>query len=193
MTMVPTYAPINDLPAPVTSGSTIQTFTDVYGDVWVAANGVYGGAWRRARDVLALHVYVTVANALASAAFTKVNFNAVRTIGAWSGDPYSLWSTSNYSFACPLAGRYYIAARTGSGFTAAAYRAITSVFQNGGEARRGPDIYGASSTEGSSFVSTDIMLSLGDVVDIRHYSTPAGNSVATGVQSWLDLAYLGTG
>ena len=41
-----------NLPAPVVSGSGVQSFTDTLGDVWVAANGVYSGAWKRARDVL---------------------------------------------------------------------------------------------------------------------------------------------
>jgi hypothetical protein len=41
-----------NLPAPITSGSGVQSFTDTLGDVWVAANGVNSGAWKRARDVL---------------------------------------------------------------------------------------------------------------------------------------------
>ena len=45
------------LPVPVTSGSTIQSYTDPLGDVWVAKNGVNSGNWSRARDVLFCRVY----------------------------------------------------------------------------------------------------------------------------------------
>lgn len=40
------------LPPPVNVGSTAQFYTDPLGDLWVAKNGVQGGAWNRARDVL---------------------------------------------------------------------------------------------------------------------------------------------
>jgi len=45
------------MPAPVTSGSGLQTFTDALGDLWVAQNGIAGGAWKRARDVLHARMY----------------------------------------------------------------------------------------------------------------------------------------
>jgi len=48
----PTSVPVNNLPPPVTSGSGIQTFIDVNGEQWVAKVGVYGGVWKRARDVM---------------------------------------------------------------------------------------------------------------------------------------------
>ena len=54
---IPAYAFVNDLPAPVTTGTTIQSFTDVMGEVWVAKNGVNGGAWARARAVLYCRCY----------------------------------------------------------------------------------------------------------------------------------------
>jgi hypothetical protein len=41
-----------NLPPPVTSGTTIQSYTDPTGEIFVAKNGVNAGAWKRARDVL---------------------------------------------------------------------------------------------------------------------------------------------
>lgn len=60
-----------NLPPPVTSGSTIQSFTDALGDVWVAKNGVaangVSGGWARARDVLFCRVYRNAAYTLSAA------------------------------------------------------------------------------------------------------------------------------
>jgi hypothetical protein len=58
------YVPLIPLPAPVTSGSAIQVYTDPYGDVWVAKNGVDSGNWHRARDVLYCRITRTAAYTL---------------------------------------------------------------------------------------------------------------------------------
>lgn len=102
---IPTYAITNDLPAPVTSGSNIQSFVDVTGDVWVAKNGVYSGAWRRARDVLHGVIYRT-------AAYTpKVSPGEIMPYDTREFDNYNLYTGSpNYGFNIPVTGWYKVAA-----------------------------------------------------------------------------------
>src|SRR5215467_878524 len=60
------YTDFVPTPAPLTSGSTIQSYTDPTGEVWVAKNGVNSGQWRKARDVLFCRVYRQAAYTLSS-------------------------------------------------------------------------------------------------------------------------------
>jgi hypothetical protein len=95
------------MPAPVTSGSGIQSFTDVMGDVWVAANGVNGGAWKRARDVLFSRVY-------RNAAFTFVSGLNNCSFDTVARDLYSLFSgPGNYNWVAPVAGVYDLSMSVG--------------------------------------------------------------------------------
>jgi hypothetical protein len=92
------YANWVPLPAPVTSGSGIQTFIDPCGDVWVAANGVNSGAWRRARDVLHARYYRNAAWTCSAGAWISINMDTA------SFDDYGLYSTSTGLFTPPLTG-----------------------------------------------------------------------------------------
>jgi hypothetical protein len=68
------------IPVPVNTGTTIQTYTDPLGDLWVAKNGVYNGAWKRASQVMSGRVYraagFTVTQASQSMIFDTVAFDA---------------------------------------------------------------------------------------------------------------------
>jgi hypothetical protein len=83
MTILPTLVNPVPLPAPITSGSGVQSYTDPMGDVWVAANGVNGGAWKRARDALFCEY-----NRVAAFTFTG---------GAWINFGYDTRNVDNYS------------------------------------------------------------------------------------------------
>jgi hypothetical protein len=87
------------LPAAVTTGATIQSFTDSLGDVWVALNGVNGGNWRRARDVLHSAVY-------RNAAWTTSNANTPIAFDTVIKDDYGLWVSPSWT--APVAGWYDI-------------------------------------------------------------------------------------
>jgi hypothetical protein len=90
-----------NLPGPITSGSGIQTFTDALGDVWVAANGVNAGAWRRARDVLSCYIYRNTA--LSVAALTNIAYDTIQR------DPYGMWNVANANLiTAPVTGLYHI-------------------------------------------------------------------------------------
>lgn len=99
MTFV-TYADPIPTPAPLTSGTTIQSFTDPLGDVWVAKNGVNSGNWFRARDVLYCNVYRVQPFTLATSANPPLPMDTVVR------DAYGMFNTTNGSVNCPVAGLY---------------------------------------------------------------------------------------
>lgn len=94
---IPTYVPALPLPAPITSGSGIQTYTDPYGDLWVAANGVRGGVWYRAKDVLYGRIY-------RNAAYTYATSGTVLPWSGTSRDIYGLYVSAQNGFVLPVAG-----------------------------------------------------------------------------------------
>lgn len=109
---IPTYVGLIPLPAPVTSGTTVQSYTDPNGDVWVAKNGVYGGNWNRAREVLYGRVFRNAAYTFPTAAGTNFPWNAV------TQDLYGMWSAP--TFIVPIAGLWQYDAQICVAFTAAA-------------------------------------------------------------------------
>jgi hypothetical protein len=101
-----------NLPAPVTSGSGVQSFTDVLGDVWVAANGVSSGAWKRATNVLHGSYY-------RNAAWNAVTANALFTFDTLVADPYGLYSGGIVTL--PIAGIWSLNVGLGSSGGASAW------------------------------------------------------------------------
>jgi hypothetical protein len=99
---LPSYVPTIPLPAPVTTGTTIQSYTDPYGDVWVAKNGVNGGAWARARDALHCRVYRNAAWTC-TATTTQIAFDTVFQ------DNYGMFSSGS-GIILPIAGIYRFSA-----------------------------------------------------------------------------------
>jgi hypothetical protein len=99
MTAIPTYVSLIPLPAPVTSGTTIQTYTDPNGDVWVAKNGVNGGNWLRARDVLYCRMTRAAAMNLTTSQVTMPYDTTYR-------DAYGMWTPAQNGVLAPVAGLY---------------------------------------------------------------------------------------
>jgi hypothetical protein len=97
----PTYVPpaYPNLPPPVTSGTTIQTFTDAAGDLWIAKNGVNGGAWKRPKEVLHARVYRSAAFTFSAGTWATMTMDTVQ----W--DDYGLYGTAGTGyFTAPLLG-----------------------------------------------------------------------------------------
>jgi hypothetical protein len=90
MTLINYTDPV-PIPAPLTSGSGIQTYTDPTGELWVAANGVNGGVYRRARDVMHAKWYRNAGYNTATA-LQAFNWDAMVS------DPYSLFQGSGSSY-----------------------------------------------------------------------------------------------
>lgn len=94
---IPAYAFVNDLPAPVTTGTAAQYFTDVMGEVWVARNGVNSGNWARARAVLYCRCY-------RAAAYTSPALNSTFVMDAAVDDVYGLFASPN--IVAPIPGQW---------------------------------------------------------------------------------------
>jgi hypothetical protein len=125
MSIQSTYAPANNLPNPIVSGSGIQGYTDVNGEVWVAANGVNGGNWSKARE--ALHAVVGRAAAFTCpTGVTTFGWDTIvhDTYGMFSGGP-------NYGFNIPVAGSYRLFAQYAAGCQSAQYCGIRHYYNDG--------------------------------------------------------------
>ena len=104
------YANWVPLPAPVTTGTTVQSFTDPTGEVWIAKNGVNGGAWSRARDVLRARMYRSAAYTSVASTATRIPYDTV------TYDPYGMATVAaaagTQCFTIPVAGLYRLTSQT---------------------------------------------------------------------------------
>lgn len=97
------YANWVPLPPPVTTGSAIQSFADPTGEVWVAKNGVRGGAWLRARDALRARMYRAAAYTTVATTATRIPYDSVTP----NYDLFGLSTTgASAGFTVPIAGMY---------------------------------------------------------------------------------------
>jgi hypothetical protein len=187
----PEYANWVPLPAPVTSGTGVQSFVAPDGEVWVAANGVYAGAWKKARDVLHARYYRTAAfNILAAAALLVFD-----TVDPLAGDPYGIGSAGYLT--APVAGLYRISGQTYWGTLASIQYASFICYVNGGATSHnmGQAIAPASAGLGQRmpFDSGVHRLNAGDTMS----AWVSGSSTLSGSPSqnttWISIDYVGTG
>ena len=177
-------AAVPNLGAPVTTGTTIQTFTDASGTVWVAKAGVYGGTWHKARDVL--HSRLGRAAAFsASTAVTAFTFDTV------VDDVLALYGGT--TFTAPVAGQYLVTGQIGAVATAAAQWLRASVRKNGVQVNEGAAAQSGGAGPLRSTLGVAIRLAAADTVGI-FYDAQATLTGATGVSiTYASLDYLGTG
>lgn len=182
---IPTYVPAIPLPAPVTSGSGIQSYTDPYGDVWVAANGVNGGAWRRARDVLYGRVGRTAAYNYVQNTPTAIPWTTPA-----QHDTYGMYTVAQNGFTVPVAGLWTVHAQLCITFTAVGqflglyvgpnHRSNTQAGTTGNTYCHGHDV---------------VPCNAGDVLTTLGYSGTAGLAMAglTSSDVYFTVKYEGTG
>lgn len=182
---IPAYAVVNDLPAPVTTGSTIQSFTDVNGEVWVAKNGVNSGQWRKARDVLHIRAY-------RAAAFTLTTTPVQLNWDTASRDTYGLLSSG--SFLLPVAGSYRIFHQVTVTFTAANQYGATQV-----RTAAGANIVSRTNlyapVAGNMYVNgqDEYFLGAGDTVSSWSYASASLAGYAGSLDTYVIFDYMGAG
>src|SRR5262252_8854196 len=93
------YANWVPLPAPVTTGTTVQSFIAPDGEVWVSKNGVNSGNWFKARDVI--NARATLGTVTPSGV-TAIPVTLPATFDVYGG----FASTAGYT--CPIPGRYQV-------------------------------------------------------------------------------------
>jgi hypothetical protein len=190
---VPSYAPMINLPPPVTSGSGLQTFTDVLGDLWVAQNGTAGGAWKRARDVLHARVYRNAAFNCNSGTLTLVPMDGVYR------DAWGMSDGSGIAFL--VTGAFAVTMQLGFVATVAAQWMMTRAYVG----PVGSELLLGAAQNASAIASGTWSAS----VTFNHVVTNAASHVLTQVTAsgtmalsvaagsptwcWLSVSYLGTG
>jgi len=185
---IQTYAPQQDMPPPVTSGTTLQTFTDNFGELWVAKNGVNGGAWRRPRDVLQSRVY-------RSAAFTT---STTAGIFGWDTvwrDTYGMWvGNPSYWFLIPITGFYRISFDISCAATAAnhwyqGWIRVNSVNQTDDAS------FSTSLASATLFTRSTALVycAANDQIVTQHQSSAAFNGNPSNLYCHFECVYMGTG
>jgi hypothetical protein len=178
-----------NLPPPVISGTTVQSYTDVLGDVWVALNGVNAGAWRRARDVLHARYYrvagfTSLANAWSSLSMDTLHF-----------DDYGMYSAGTGLFTPPVTGVYRLTFQCGATCTATAQWVQPGIW-TGNVVNVVADVVGhASTAKGCSMNVTTIrrITTLTDTYVARFASSVALAGLTGADTTFFEMDYLGTG
>lgn len=186
---IPTYAVVNDLPAPVTTGTTIQSFTDVWGEVWVAKNGVNGGNWLKARDVL--HGKIARAGAWnTSTTIVQFSYDTIMR------DTYGMAATGGSYWVVPIPGWWLWVATLSSAVAAGAGFMQGELRQSGAPVAEALGVPAASGPGGLTCNATAMVSVFCAAGDTLQLFQRASTSVTGGVGSnyvYSDLNYMGTG
>jgi hypothetical protein len=183
----PTYADPIPTPAPLTSGTTTQSFTDPLGDVWVAKNGVRGGNWYRARDVLRCHYS-------RAAAFNFTNANVVLAYDTVNtgGDSYGLMAGG--AFTAPVAGVYMWFLQVCGTATAAAQWFQLTGLNNGAFGWSQNRVYAVGAGNVTLSVTDSQPLNATDTIQPQIICSAASLAgVANGLLTYGFFNYMGTG
>jgi hypothetical protein len=176
-----------NLPGVITSGSGLQSYTDPTGEVFVAQNGIAGGAWKRARDVLYCHVNLSTALA-GNTGQVALNFDTA------SRDVYGMWNGSN-GITALISGMYRYELQATCAFGAATgtmaiwgWLGPTQLFYN---TQTGTGGFGGTSV--SPFATkTFFVPTAGSLVNAQFRQTTAVNVSAGSPWTWASLMYLGS-
>lgn len=182
-----TGVPVTDLPPPVTTGTTTQVFTDLWGEVWVAKNGVESGIWNKARDVIHAVVYRAAAYTMPTALTTAPYDTVYRDIyGMWVGSP-------SYNYVLPVPGWYWIQSTFNGNASAIGQYIQGNVLQNGTSVTSDNNVTSIASGGLSWRSWGEIFCSAGDTIRAAVYQ-PAGLAAQVGlVNSRFEISYIGTG
>ena len=175
-----------NLPGAISSGSGIQTFTDVLGDVWVAANGVSNGIWKRASNAIHSRVY-------RNAAWTAATSMATVVFDTATKDDYGSWNLTNGTFAVPVGGLYHFATMVSVSSQAAQTWFAIAVTRGGSTISQVND---SRASQGSWLFPTQLedtaLLSAGDQIGVSFQSSTALGG-RTGTATYIAMDYVGTG
>jgi hypothetical protein len=177
-----------NLPAPVVSGSGVQSFTDVLGQMWVALNGVIGGAWRLARDVMHAHWYRAAAYTIPISAAVPVPFDTV------DRDPYGLFNVATSIYTVPITGIWRFFGQIAHSPNSATDFCNLMLRQNG--TRICQNQAHASSTSANTYPRIEISeyVNAGDQFYFECYKLGATAVMNIGaLNSYCGLDYMGTG
>lgn len=189
MSLIPTFAIPDNLPAPVTSGTTVQSFTDVWGDVWIAKNGVYGGAWKRPRDTLIGKWY-------RNTAYTSAG-NVALPFDATVRDAYGMYTSASSACTVPIAGVYDVTYQYSVTATAtaqwAAQRLYISTLSGNLWLSGIMESHSSLAAIFSTLIHQQYPLNAGDTIQFLGGAGTSLACVATATGTYACVEYYGTG
>jgi hypothetical protein len=173
------------LPPPTTS-STIQSYTDPFGEVWIAKSTVHAGAWKRARDVLHARWWRNAGGTLTTT-HTVIGFDTMNF------DAYGILVSQRH-FLIPIPGIYHFENMvTGVPPTAGVY--VQAIVQINGVLIKANNVYsqGVNNSDTAS-VSDLLKLNSGDQVTTSARCGSATCTVTPGSgNTSMSISYNGTG
>jgi hypothetical protein len=181
-----TGVPVNGMPPPVTT-NTPQSYTDPWGEVWVARSSMSGGAWSRARDVIHAVIYRNAAYTMPTAN-TIIPYDTVQidNFGMYVGSP-------TYGFTVPIPGWYWVQATCNGNANAVGQYIQGSLEQNGTAITSENSITSLTGGGLSWRTWIDVFLAAGDKINAVAYN-PSGLAAQTGLANVrLEISYIGTG
>jgi hypothetical protein len=176
-----------NLPPPINSGSGIQSFTDVLGDVWIAANGVYNGNWKRARDVLCSRVY-------RAAGFSA--WPTTQAVYGWdtvSFDPYSFYTMGGSTWTIPVTGRYRIYAQAPGIATAVGQQGTLYLYNGATVICEGWSAAGSTTNWTLASLLDEELLTAGSQLLIKFAAAAAWTAAVGNWAAFCVFEYMGTG
>jgi|SRR5215469_5819054 len=174
------------LPPALGAGAPFTTYTDPSGEVYVAKGGVYGGAYKKARDVLHVAWY-------RGAAFTSTATPTLLGFDSMDNDPYGLYSTGTSYVTVPLAGVWRTLVRLSVSATATGQWVQVTVYRSGvGDHALG---MAHSSVATTLLAETSLVrpFNAGDQVGAHLASSVTLNGYTGAGGSHFEMDYLGTG
>lgn len=172
------------VPPPLGAGAPFSSFTAADGDVWVAKGGVYSGAWKRARDVLACQYYRT-------AALTGTTGVTTFTHDTKVSDLYGIYSAGHLTI--PLAGIWHIEQQVCFAPSAVGQFLDSNLYIPSLSLNRGAMTGSTGTPWLTALTSFDEPLAAGADVQTQLQTSPAlGINVGRGL-TWMAARYVGTG
>jgi hypothetical protein len=175
----------NALPPP-NAASSVASFTDANGEVWVSKAGVNGGAWRKAKDVL--------------------HCKAART-GAWSTgggtvpwdttyeDSYGMYNTGLSAFVAPTGGIYQVSTRMQFSPTAYPpsvwYMNCTIALNGNLQASGVPALASTNGSWSATSALTTVRLAVGDKISITASGAASSALVPGFSEAFATFDYIG--
>jgi hypothetical protein len=165
---------------PLGAGAAFSVLSDTSGEMWIAKGGVFGGAWRRAKDTL---------YAKAPQGAVTLSGSTPIPMGAATTDPYGCFSAAG--FTCPMAGQYLALMNLQVTGLGAGSGPIYAVQKNGADTVTNVLFNASGTAQNYSLVVSDIVPAVaGDVIRMRVGNTSGTVSAGGG---FLQVRYVGTG
>lgn len=183
---IPTYAMADNLPAPTTN-SALQTFTDVYGEVWIAKSTVGGGNWYRARDTLRAKI---TNNAQVSTPTTGTLFPLPNV----TKDVWGMFNSAQSALTALIPGWYRADFWMWNGGSATLpFYSQYSLMVNNASTISSDNYFDGSAVSNGNRTSALFFYNAGDYVNAHGYTSSASTSHSGYASVCLQMDYLGTG